>query len=199
MGTTKIFFLLSFFNVVMAAFLVFELGGVGGDTSTEEDMELERQLKFLNKPARKSFQDLDGSIYDCVDIDKQPALDHPLLKNNKIQMEPPSPPKELAVVSTANGSYHGASGMMNIFNPFVKPNQFSEAIIRVQHRSPETSSVNYIQAGWAVNPMLFKDNQSRLFSYWTADEYRKTGCFNSLCPGFVQVETLLLAMLILLN
>ena len=56
MGTTKIFFLLSFLNVVMAAFLVFELGGVGGDMSTEEDMELERQLKFLNKPARKSFQ-----------------------------------------------------------------------------------------------------------------------------------------------
>lgn len=56
MGTTKIFFLLSFLNVVMAAFLVFELGGVGGDMSTEEDMELERQLKFLNKPNRKSFQ-----------------------------------------------------------------------------------------------------------------------------------------------
>ena len=56
MGTTKIFFLLSFLNVVMAAFLVLELGGVGGDMSTEEDMELERQLKFLNKPNRKSFQ-----------------------------------------------------------------------------------------------------------------------------------------------
>ncbi|WJZ82059.1 hypothetical protein VitviT2T_001852 [Vitis vinifera] len=89
----------------MAAFLVFELGGVGGDTSTEEDMELERQLKFLNKPARKSFQDLDGSIYDCVDIDKQPALDHPLLKNNKIQMEPPSPPKEVINGNQASRSF----------------------------------------------------------------------------------------------
>ena len=61
MGTTTIFFLLSFVNVVMAGFLVFELGGVGGEMSRislseEEDMELERQLKFLNKPARKSFQ-----------------------------------------------------------------------------------------------------------------------------------------------
>lgn len=62
MGSTKIFFLLSFLNVVMAAFLVSELGGVGGEMSRtvlseeEEGREMERQLSALNKPARKSFQ-----------------------------------------------------------------------------------------------------------------------------------------------
>ncbi|CAN8221470.1 unnamed protein product [Cochlearia groenlandica] len=30
----------------------------------------------------------DGDIFDCVDIHKQPAFDHPALKNHKIQMKP---------------------------------------------------------------------------------------------------------------
>ena len=28
----------------------------------------------------------DGSIIDCIDIYKQPAFDHPLLKNHKLQV-----------------------------------------------------------------------------------------------------------------
>ena len=29
----------------------------------------------------------DGDVYDCVDIYKQPAMNHPLLKNHIIQVE----------------------------------------------------------------------------------------------------------------
>ncbi|RVW41967.1 hypothetical protein CK203_091905 [Vitis vinifera] len=29
-----------------------------------------------------------GDIFDCVDINKQPALDHPLLKNHRVQKKP---------------------------------------------------------------------------------------------------------------
>ncbi|PON65527.1 hypothetical protein TorRG33x02_270590, partial [Trema orientale] len=28
----------------------------------------------------------EGDIFDCVDFNKQPALNHPLLKNHKIQV-----------------------------------------------------------------------------------------------------------------
>ena len=31
-------------------------------------------------------QSPDGDIIDCVDINKQPAFDHPLLKNHTIQV-----------------------------------------------------------------------------------------------------------------
>ncbi|RWW46851.1 hypothetical protein BHE74_00047242 [Ensete ventricosum] len=55
------------------------------DLSVEEDRELERELKTLNKPFVKSFQDKYGITYDCVDIYKQPAFDHPLLKNHTLQ------------------------------------------------------------------------------------------------------------------
>ncbi|RZS21672.1 hypothetical protein BHM03_00054383 [Ensete ventricosum] len=56
------------------------------DLSVEEDRELERELKTLNKPFVKSFQDKYGITYDCVDIYKQPAFDHPLLKNHTLQV-----------------------------------------------------------------------------------------------------------------
>lgn len=32
------------------------------------------------------WQTEDGDVIDCVDIEKQPALDHPLLKGHKIQV-----------------------------------------------------------------------------------------------------------------
>ncbi|KAF9587783.1 hypothetical protein IFM89_005658 [Coptis chinensis] len=59
--------------------------------SNEEDSEFVEQLKILNKHPIKSIQDEEGDIFDCIQRDKQPAFDHPLLKNHKIiQMEPTS-------------------------------------------------------------------------------------------------------------
>ncbi|XP_026439852.1 uncharacterized protein LOC113338696 [Papaver somniferum] len=56
--------------------------------SKEEDTELDKKLKILNKPPIKSIQTKTGHTYDCINIYKQPAFDHPLLKNHKIQMKP---------------------------------------------------------------------------------------------------------------
>ncbi|XP_050918389.1 uncharacterized protein LOC127135778 [Lathyrus oleraceus] len=54
----------------------------------EEDLELERQLSILNKSPIKSIHTKSGYIVDCIDINKQPAFDHPLLKNHKVQKKP---------------------------------------------------------------------------------------------------------------
>ncbi|RZC93033.1 hypothetical protein C5167_028391 [Papaver somniferum] len=54
----------------------------------EEDMELDKKLKILNKPPVRSIQIKLGDIYDCINIYQQPAFDHPLLGNHKIQMKP---------------------------------------------------------------------------------------------------------------
>ncbi|KAE8677834.1 hypothetical protein F3Y22_tig00111495pilonHSYRG00092 [Hibiscus syriacus] len=50
--------------------------------------EVDQKLKKLNKPAVKTIQSEDGDIIDCIDIYKQPAFDHPALKNHVIQMKP---------------------------------------------------------------------------------------------------------------
>ncbi|XP_015084419.2 uncharacterized protein LOC107027887 [Solanum pennellii] len=47
-----------------------------------EDMELEKQLKFLNKSTIKTVKTKFGDTYDCVDFYKQHAFDHPLLMDH---------------------------------------------------------------------------------------------------------------------
>ncbi|KMT01721.1 hypothetical protein BVRB_9g211760 [Beta vulgaris subsp. vulgaris] len=43
----------------------------------------------------KTIKGDDGYVVDCVDMYKQPAFDHPLLKDHKIQMEPSSSPQNM--------------------------------------------------------------------------------------------------------
>ncbi|XP_068655808.1 protein neprosin-like [Aristolochia californica] len=47
------------------------------------------------------------------------------------------------------------------------------------------SSTLYRQDGHGE---LFGDQEPRFFIYWTSDRYQKTGCFNTLCPGFISVN-----------
>lgn len=54
---------------------------------------IERHLKKINKPAVYTIESPDGDIIDCVHKRKQPALDHALLKNHKIQRVPTEMPK----------------------------------------------------------------------------------------------------------
>ncbi|XP_026437071.1 uncharacterized protein LOC113335162 [Papaver somniferum] len=65
----------------------------------EEDLELERQLNILNKPPIKTMHTRWGDIFDCIEFHRQPAFDHPLLKNHVISKEdkitPASPNKKL--------------------------------------------------------------------------------------------------------
>ncbi|WJX59528.1 hypothetical protein P8452_44838 [Trifolium repens] len=55
---------------------------------SKDDLELERQLSLINKSPVKSIHVDAGYIVDCVDINKQPAFDHPLLQNHKLQIKP---------------------------------------------------------------------------------------------------------------
>ncbi|XP_025013627.2 uncharacterized protein LOC8258664 [Ricinus communis] len=54
---------------------------------------IQRHLDKINKPPVMTVQSPDGDTIDCVHKRKQPALDHPLLKNHKIQRVPSEWPK----------------------------------------------------------------------------------------------------------
>ncbi|KAK4253606.1 hypothetical protein QN277_010258 [Acacia crassicarpa] len=58
-----------------------------------EELEVEKLLEKMNKPAVKSIKSHDGDVIDCVHILNQPAFDHPKLKNHNIQMRPTFVPK----------------------------------------------------------------------------------------------------------
>ncbi|KAJ8637114.1 hypothetical protein MRB53_011381 [Persea americana] len=91
---------------LIALVAVFTNGIVLGSRSMD-DREIKRQLKLLNKPAVKTIKSEDGDIVDCVDIYKQPSLDHPLLKNHTIQMRPSIIPKGIASKSTSKLAQQG--------------------------------------------------------------------------------------------
>lgn len=63
-------------------------GRSSSSSSASQTLEVQTQLKQLNKPAVKSIKSPDGDIIDCIKLTHQPAFDHPLLKNHTIQMTP---------------------------------------------------------------------------------------------------------------
>ncbi|KAI3958128.1 hypothetical protein MKW98_020770 [Papaver atlanticum] len=207
--------------------------------SKEEDLELDKQLTILNKPPIKTIHSSWGDIYDCIDFYKQPAFDHPSLRNHKFQMKPnselksgsgetsifrthvekclqgtipirrtqkedlirakylslstepmyASPHEKFAGILYKNEgeTLFGASAKMSIWKPSVGLDQYSLAEISL--RSGWDNQYNRIHVGWTVNPLLYNnDTAVRIFLYWTSDNGNHTGCFNTLCPGFVQVN-----------
>ncbi|KAG9453678.1 hypothetical protein H6P81_006582 [Aristolochia fimbriata] len=228
--------------------------GLARSLSSFEYLEMKKLLKSLNKPAVKSIETR-GDIFDCVDIYKQPAFDHPLLKNYTIPKEPTSPPKiknslefvssnaslvdiklpdggcpegtvpikrvqmkdllrarsisdfgkkrymngsfnpanalpsyhHWAKIDTKHGDYYGASAHINVWKPglVMKADSSSAQFWLV---SGSDNQLNTIEAGWLVYQELFGDLEPRIFIYWTSDNYGQTGCFNTLCSGFVSVH-----------
>ncbi|CAO2150401.1 unnamed protein product [Urochloa humidicola] len=90
-GTTRRACLVAF--IVALAFLFFEEPAMVASVTTDGESaqrlrEVRSFLRQVNKAPVKSIQSPDGDIIDCVPISKQPAFDHPLLKNHTIQMQP---------------------------------------------------------------------------------------------------------------
>ncbi|KAK7351259.1 hypothetical protein VNO77_10572 [Canavalia gladiata] len=85
MGKSKVAIL--FLWVLFALSVILHLN-VEAKPSSLLEKEIEAKLKQLNKPAVKTIKSEDGDIIDCVDIYKQPAFDHPALKNHTIKMMP---------------------------------------------------------------------------------------------------------------
>nr|KYP71847.1 hypothetical protein KK1_011124 [Cajanus cajan] len=65
--------------------------------STLRLQRIQTHLDNINKPPVLTIQSPDGDLIDCVQKRKQPALDHPLLKNHKIQKVPTKMPKGMNV------------------------------------------------------------------------------------------------------
>ncbi|XP_058744794.1 protein neprosin-like [Vicia villosa] len=73
------------FNIL---FFVVCLVGCVTCLTMKEDLEIEQELTRINKVPLKSIHTKFGDIVDCIDIYKQPAFDHPLLKDHKLQKRP---------------------------------------------------------------------------------------------------------------
>ncbi|KEH35868.1 putative neprosin [Medicago truncatula] len=84
-------------------------------------------------------------------------------------------------------NYIGAQANINVWNPKVdKPEDFTTA--QMWLKADNGNNFESIEAGWTVNPKLYGDHNTRLFTYWTKDTYKSTGCFDLTCHGFVQTN-----------
>ncbi|GFP81994.1 hypothetical protein PHJA_000342700, partial [Phtheirospermum japonicum] len=93
----------------------------------------------------------------------------------------------LAILHTEGYAYLGAKGDIKVWNPRVESDdEYSTS--RVALKSGPYYDFEAIESGWAVNPRVYGDRQTRLFVYWTVDASKKTGCFDLTCPGFVQTS-----------
>ncbi|XP_034709745.1 uncharacterized protein LOC117932576 [Vitis riparia] len=178
---------------VLLLLIVVDINGVWS-ISREEDLELERQLKILNKPGVKTIKTDNGEIFNCVDIHKQPSLDHPLLKNHEVQVVITLIFKKGVTIGTGQRSakihtndmlvpkFYGIESYLNIYNPTLSsPDQASTTLIYLAGGVDDCD----ISVGWTVYEPRYGDNKTRLFTYWTADGGATTGCYDLLCPGFI--------------
>ncbi|CAN7045739.1 hypothetical protein IGI04_008411 [Brassica rapa subsp. trilocularis] len=187
----------------------------------------------------RSFKMSENVTYDCIDIHKQPGLNHPYLKTHKIQMKPSlsrpelkmrteknetsnqnkigcpngtvpilrstkefiinsqmfaennfhmlsadSPGTHIAGVRSSSGPFRGVKAYFSAYKLNVGKDQVSYSQIYVG--SGSGSQVNYISAGWTINPGLYGDQRVWTFGFWKGKDGK--GCYNTACSGFVQVS-----------
>ncbi|OIW08126.1 hypothetical protein TanjilG_06669 [Lupinus angustifolius] len=159
-------------------------GKITSISRDHEDLELERQLKLINKPPLKTIQ-ADGYIVDCIDINKQPAFDNPLLKNHKIQLKPSFE------VTNTNSTRLSSIGFEEDLCPKgtvpIRRTTKDDLIRTKQLSYMNVGILNKDIPGRHVHPKVFGDGKTYFFTRW-ADKSKNKGCTNLLCPGFVQVE-----------
>ncbi|CAI9093614.1 OLC1v1029161C1 [Oldenlandia corymbosa var. corymbosa] len=122
---------------------------------------------------------------------KKPSFSHlndkeKMVDNNDLELLQLN--HSLAVLIAQGFAYYGAKGDIKLCYAQVErddeytTNQVS--LITGPFRNYEA-----IESGWAVNPGVYGDRQTRLFVYWTVDGSVNTGCFDLTCPGFVQTSS----------
>ncbi|KAG6509098.1 hypothetical protein ZIOFF_034489 [Zingiber officinale] len=73
----------------------------------EEPSEIENPQSFELDRFNFELIAANGDLFDCVDMYKQPAFDHPLLKNHTLQLKPSSLPKGMKLGKSKPTSFYG--------------------------------------------------------------------------------------------
>ncbi|TMW98225.1 hypothetical protein EJD97_004348 [Solanum chilense] len=114
-----------------------------------------------------------------------------MTKDDLVRLTHMPPPEDVTFtdeydgVSIAQISYNphnkfaGAGMSSALYNPQVNGQQHSGSRLKIHKGS------DILQAGWRVDPTLYGDTKTRFFIHFQAG---KIHCFNTLCPGFVQVK-----------
>jgi hypothetical protein len=83
----------------------------------------------------------------------------------------------------------GGNSNLNIWSPYVNTG-YGEVFSLSQQWYVGGSGANTqtAEVGWQNYPAKYGNENSRLFIFWTADNYKTTGCYNLDCAAFVQIS-----------
>ena len=108
--------------------------------------------------------------------------------NDEAPSDASQPPHKYAYTNENVGNL-GGSSVLNVWSPYVNTSLGQVFSLSQQWYVGGTgNSLQTVEGGWQNYPVKYKDENSRLFIFWTADKYRRFKCYNLDCPAFVQVD-----------
>ncbi|KAG2309644.1 hypothetical protein Bca52824_029392 [Brassica carinata] len=90
----------------------------------------------------------------------------------------------IAGVRSHNGPYRGVEAWFDVLQQDIAKDQASYSSIYIG--SGSNNEINFISAGWMVNPSLFGDGRTWTYGFWKGKDGK--GCYNTACSGFVHVS-----------
>jgi hypothetical protein len=176
-------------------------------TAAARGEQAEWQDTLTSSPLRPDRKDWHGNAVHCPegtipmrrvtleDMTRFPTLRAFLRKGPGGAGRPPRSVEPPTVPAThrwahayQNVNNGGGHSFLNMWRPAIGANQIFSLS---QHWYVGGSGANLqtIECGWQVYPGLYGDAQPHLFTYWTADDYTSTGCYNLSCGAFVQISS----------
>jgi hypothetical protein len=103
---------------------------------------------------------------------------------------PPDPSRHRYAITYQPVDNLGGNSTLNYWDPPVNTKELGEVFSLSQqwYIGGSGNALQTVEVGWQVYPQQYGDNNSHLFIYWTADDYKITGCYNLDCTAFVQTN-----------
>jgi hypothetical protein len=167
----------------------------------------ERKESLTGSPLGPDRQDWYGNVMDCPegtipmrrvtleDLTRFETLQDFFQKGPRGAGRPPRATEPHTVPAThrwahayQNVDNGGGHSVLNLWRPSIGADQIFSLS---QHWYVGGSGANLqtIECGWQVFPAMYGDAEPHLFTYWTADGYSSTGCYNLTCSAFVQTSS----------
>ena len=166
----------------------------------------EREDVLIQSPLSPTRKDHHGNVMHCPsgtipmrrvtleDLSRFPTLRDFFRKGPRGTGHPPRAAEPPTVPATHRWAHAyqsvnngGGHSFLNLWDPPIGANQIF-SLSQHWYVGGSGGNLQTVECGWQVYPGLYGDARAHLFSYFTADDYQTTGCYNLTCGAFVQTS-----------
>jgi hypothetical protein len=165
----------------------------------------ERKAHLIASPMGHDRRDKHGNVMHCPegtipmrritleDLTRFETLQHFFQKASGEVRPPVSSPAGIALAVPATHRYAhayqfvdnaGGSSFLNIWDPQIVSDQVF-SLCQHWYVAGSGAGLQTAECGWQVYPQLYGNTNPVFFTYWTANGYAGTGCYNMTCSAFV--------------